>query len=112
MPTDKSPDVTDEVYGKEESIARILSDLGRTAHPKLLSDVDEEEIPLLVALGILGKRIKSDLVNDSIEDFLNLRVSLNRQGRQEMITVALASRYRSGSGKSKSGLKSLLSGLR
>jgi len=112
MPSNKSPDVSGEVYGKEESLAAILQSLSQVKYPKLLSDVDEEEIPLLVALGILGKRLDSELVEDSIEDFLNLRVSLNRQGRQEMITVSLASRYKSGSGKSKSGLKTLLSGLR
>lgn len=107
-----SPDVSNEVYGKEEAIAKILTSLGETKEPRLLSDVDEEEIPLLVALNILGERIDSELVSDAITDFLNLRVSLNRQGRQEMITVAMASRYSSGGGKSKSGLKSLLSGLR
>jgi len=105
------PEASD-VYGKEEAMAKILVELSRTESPKLLSDIDEEEIPILIGLGRLKDKLNSDLLGSCIKEFLEYRVSLHRQGRQEMITVALASRYQSGSGKSKSGLKSLLSGLR
>lgn len=102
----------EEVYGKEEAQARILLDLLRTNHPKVLSDIDDEDIPILVGIGTVGEMLNSDLLKTARKEFLEFSVSKNRAGRQEMVTIALAARYRGGGGGKGGGLKQLLAGIK
>jgi len=100
-----------EVYGKEEAQAKILVNLLNTSDPQTLSEIYEGEIPILNGLGLLADILDSDYIRDSITRFLKYRVSVNRKGRQELVTISLASRYEGASGGS-GGLKSILAGLK
>lgn len=101
----------EEIYGKEEAQARILLDLLRTKHPKVLSEVSDEDIPILVGIGTIAEMLNSDLLRTARKEFLEFSVSKNRAGRQELVTIALAARYRGGGTKG-GGLKELLAGIR
>lgn len=108
---DPSPEAS-EVYGKEEAQAKILLNLLKTKNPKLLSDISEEELPILVGLGVLSDYLDSDFLKNMRDEFLQFKVSIGRAGRQELVTIALASRYQGGGSGGKSGLKSLLAGIK
>lgn len=112
MPASPNPEA-EEVYGKEEAHAKILLNLLKTEHTKLLSDIEHDDIPILTGVGIISDIIDSDIIRDAREEWLQFQVSRGRAGRQEMVTVALASRYQGGGGGSSGGgLKSLLAGIK
>jgi hypothetical protein len=104
------PKPTDKIYGTEEAVAKGLMDLLGEKKPKILSDLDDEEILNLSLLYSLGDKTKIDSVIAFCDNFLKLRVSRFRLGRREIVFVAGAGnepdrkRFRT--------IKDLFSGLR
>lgn len=100
-----------EVLGKDEAFGRIVIELLRTRERRVLSDVVDEEIKLLTGLDIVAEKLDSDLLRGVEDTFLDLRVSRNRIGRQELMAIALASRME-GMGPRKASVDKLFAGLK
>lgn len=102
-----------EVFGKDEAFARISMELLKTdKYKKILSDLEQDEINAIVSLLAIGRIVKSDIIEEIVDDFLELRVSKNRLGRKEILSFALASTFEGAGGRAKSGISSLFSGLK
>lgn len=103
----------DEVFGKDEAFARISMELLKTdKYKKILSDLTEDEINAITSLLMIGRLIKSDLIENMVNDFLELRVSKSRMGRKEILSFALASSFEGAGGRAKAGISSLFAGLK
>lgn len=87
-------------------------ELLRTKNPKLFSEVYQGEIALLTGIGIVKNILQSEILDNAIEEFLQYRVSLDRKGRDEIVHLAMLGGGGSSSSRGKSGIKSLLAGLK
>jgi len=79
---------TEKVYGTEEALAKGILDLLKTGKPKILSDLDDEEILNLSLLYTLAEDIKCDTIKKFCDNFLLLRISRFRLGRREITSIA------------------------
>jgi len=102
----------EDVYGKDEAFAKMLMELLRTQNPKMFSEVYQGEITLLTGVGIVKNLLQSEILETTIKEFLEYRVSLDRKGRDEIVSLAMLGGNSGRSSKGKSGIKSILAGLR
>lgn len=109
MPEPESPET--HVYGQDEAFGKIAIELLQTEKMRVLSDIDEDEVKLLSVILTIGEKIESKTLKKLAENFLQLRVSRDRVGRQELMSVALASRVKSGGKKGKQSIKDLFAGM-
>jgi len=100
-----------EVLGKDEAFGKIVIELLKTKERRVLSDIVDEEIKILTGLDIVAEKLDSELLRGVEDTFLDLRVSRNRIGRQELMTIALASRMET-MGPRKASVDKLFAGLK
>ena len=79
----------EEVFtkGVKESISKLLDDLSDEEKIKFFSDLAIEEIEKLALLSAINTRVKSEVINTYITEFLKLRVSKDRLGRKEGVKI-------------------------
>lgn len=75
-----------EVLGFEEQVSVSLSDIS-PKELKMKSDVDDDEIPNLCVLYVLGEVLGIDVLKNFADNFLKLRVSRFRLGRREIVGI-------------------------
>jgi hypothetical protein len=76
----------------DEALAKISILLAESKNPKLLSELSEHEIKLCAALYVIGNKFNDSMILDFLLNFLNLRVSLKRKGRDELLQIAKSAR--------------------
>lgn len=103
----------ERMFGTEEALGKLIKEFTEATKKKLptLSDLNTEEIDFISLLRTLAKRINSKTINTFVDNFLALRVSRFRLGRNEMVRIA--SYATSGypvEERARRGLKSLIPG--
>jgi len=101
-----------EIVGPDEARARISIEL---SHPdsqqiKMFSDLFIEEIPHTARFLTIAERADLKTLKAFIDNFLTLRISLNRLGRMEMAQIAMGVIERPKGGKA--SLFDFLQGIR
>lgn len=99
---------SDESMSIDEALARVAMILAKTENKKILSEVTDYEIRLISALFTIAKKSKNDLILDFLENFLLLRVSHKRKGRDELLKIAQSARE--GSDSKMNRLRQLFTG--
>ena len=72
----------------DEALAKVSMLLAKTENPKVLSEVSENEIKYCSALFSVAEKMKDEMQLDFLKNFLLLRVSKARKGRQELLQIA------------------------
>lgn len=74
---------------REEALAKVSLILANTDKPKILSDIDIREVGYTSALSTVGEFLDIPMLNTFIhQNFLQLRVSKDRKGRNEILEIA------------------------
>lgn len=81
-------DVGDESISVDEALGKVAMYLSKTENPKILSEVNDTEIRLAAALYSIAERVKDDMLKNFLDNFLYLRVSNKRKGREELLKIA------------------------
>jgi hypothetical protein len=106
MPLDTRPDkVEDESIANARLIMSLIPPDPEKV--KVLSDLDDDEVYALTVLYSWAERIKSNLMKDFADNFLELRRSRFRLGIREL--VLLASLVAGGAIPTKKGMKDFFS---
>ena len=98
----------DELLSPEEAQSKIAIMLANTENLETLSELNEDEVKLVSALITISKEFKIGLLDNYLAKFLQLKVSLHRQGRREISDIARPSQAEQE--KTKQSLKSMLLG--
>lgn len=61
--------------------------LAQTKRPDLLSDLEDNEIRVLAILDAISEKYELDMIQDIILNLLNFRISRDRQGRKELMSL-------------------------
>jgi predicted membrane chloride channel (bestrophin family) len=79
----------EERIGAEESIARAITHFlkNEKGSEKQLSYVQMQEILQLTTMTMLGNTTKIPVFHDFVREFLLLRVSADRKGREEIVNM-------------------------
>jgi len=88
VPTEERTGIEEEVLSMEEALAKISMLLTREQKIKLLTELDDQEIRLIASTLSIAERFKLDFVKKFLHNFMLLRVSLRRKGRNEIIEIA------------------------
>lgn len=82
----------EDVFGTEEATAKCLVELIKPDRINLLTDLTFEEIQALTVAEVFGQRLfewfESTMVLDICELYKELKVSLGRRGRTEIVDLA------------------------
>lgn len=82
----------EDVYGTEEATAKCLVELIKPDKINLLTDLTFEEIQALTVADVFGQfllgKVGSSLVLDLSQSYKELKVSLGRRGRTEIVDLA------------------------
>jgi len=81
--------VDEESMSREEALAKVAMALTKSDNPQLMSDLDEVEVSMLTALETVGTTTGLEILNIFAKNFENLRVSKDRQGRKELLDIAV-----------------------
>ena len=100
----------DEVSTPEEAQAKMLSHLSGTKNIELHSEASFEEIHLLAALKTIADETDNTVMKKYIKNFLMLRVSFKRKGRQEILQAGRG--WERSEDKLKRSLKSVVLGMK
>lgn len=100
----------DEGLSVDEALAKVAMLLANVKEPRVLSEVNEEEIKLCSALFVVANRMQDKMLADFLANFLLLRVSKKRKGRDELLQIAKSAREASTNMAGR--LKNLLTGVR
>lgn len=100
--------VEEENLTSEEALAKVSMILANTENPRLLSHVSHDEVALLAPLHTIADMSKITYLQNFITNFLELRVSLERMGRREMLEIAGGTRHEPEKIK---GLRKLFAGM-
>jgi len=73
---------------KEESVARAIENLSNEEKIMFFSDLNLYEIPRFATFLIIAKRYDLNWLKNYALNELNLRVSVNRLGRKEIVSIA------------------------
>jgi len=99
-----------EVLSPDEAQAQIAMILAKTKQPQLLTELGDDEIKMLAILQTISSETENTVIDTFCDNFMKLRVSLNRKGRDEVISVA---RAQAGvEEKIKKGIRQMISGVR
>jgi 3-polyprenyl-4-hydroxybenzoate decarboxylase len=91
-------DESDDAMSFDEALSRVALILAETRTPKLLTEVDDEEIRLCAALYATSENLamfdvtQEKMIQSFLLNFLQLRVSNKRLGRRELLEVAKAAK--------------------
>lgn len=91
VPTEQDVNVgfdDDASLSPEEAQARIATMLAKSENLETLSETTEEEVRLMSALATIADEFKIGMLNTYIAKYLQLKVSLHRQGRKEVAEIA------------------------
>lgn len=72
----------------EEAQSKIALLLSKTDNLETLSETDEAEVKLISALKVIAEKYNMPLVTQYTDKYLQLKVSLHRQGRKEIQDIA------------------------
>lgn len=72
----------------EDSLVKELFKLGSWDELAVKSDIPAGTVIALLRLMIIGEQMNSSVVRAICENYLKMRVSVNRQGRQELVNIA------------------------
>lgn len=72
----------------EEAQSKIALLLSKTTDLETLTEVDDAEVKLISALKVIAEKFNMDLVDEYTNKYLQLKVSLHRQGRGEIKEIA------------------------
>lgn len=78
----------DQSLSPEEAQARIATMLAKSENLETLSETTEEEVRLMSALSTIAKEFKMTMLDSYLDKYLQLKVSLHRQGRKEIAEIA------------------------
>jgi len=98
-----------EITTPDEARAKISMILAESKNAKILSDLTDKEITLLSALQTIADQTNNKLLSKFILNFLQMRISRNRKGREEIIRVARSSGEEE---QMKKSFRSMILGLR
>lgn len=101
-------DIGEDSLTLEESLAKVAMILAKTDSPKVLSEITDQEIRMAAALFVIAKRTKNEMIDQFLENFLLLRVSHKRKGREELLKIAQSAKE--GSDSRMSRLRSFFTG--
>lgn len=73
---------------REESVAQAIEDLSNEEKIMFFSDLHPSEIPRFACFNNISKRYEKRFLKDYILDELKLRVSIDRRGRKEIVSIA------------------------
>ncbi len=80
---------TDDVYSLDHARAKSALILVDKTNIEMISEIPSTEVKQIAILrSVFGRKFKSDIMNNFIDDYLLYQVSKNRQGRKEIINVA------------------------
>lgn len=100
----------DQSLSPEEAQARIATMLAKSESLETLSETTEEEVRLMSALGTIAKTFKIGMLDAYLSKYLQLKVSLHRQGRKEISEIARPSQQQEQ--QARSSLRQMLMGNR
>lgn len=106
----KDADVKADLMGFDEALAMNVFSLVDENKVKLLSDLFIDEIPFVALLYTISRKHKLVSLSNFVDEFLKLRVSLDRKGRDEIVLVGVGGKKEEK--KSKVSISELFSGLR
>ena len=78
----------DASVSPEEAQSRIALMLAQSRNLETMSETTEAEVKLVGALTTVGSMYGIGLLNNYLEHYLKLKISLHRQGRKEIQEVA------------------------
>lgn len=102
------------VFGPEEALAKISMELLNPQDDKLMTvtDLTPEEIFGIAWLKMMARKFGSDIVEDWCKDFMLMRISLLRKGRQEFLLLGTGIREAGQRKRGGGGVQDLFAGLR
>jgi hypothetical protein len=110
IPTEQevSLGIDEESLSPEEAQSKIAMLLTKAQNLEMLSETTEEEVKLISALSTIANNYNMGLLNGYLKSYLQLKVSLHRQGRKEIQEIAKPSPETEQ--RQKAGLRQLLLG--
>lgn len=93
----------------DEALARVSIMLAETKHSKTLSHLSHNEVLMVAQLFAVAEKTRNKMMALFLENFLLLRVSLERKGRGELLEIAKAGQQREESKFSR--LRSMIPGF-
>ena len=119
MPKDNEKDIpsidldSEEGLSIDEALAKVamlLAFAGGTKDPRVLSEISEEEIKQCASLYVVAEKMEDKMLASFLLNFLMLRVSKKRKGRDELLQIARSAKD---AGQNTMGrMKALFSGMR
>lgn len=79
-----------EVFSSEHAQARAIVHLTESKNPEILTELKDHEVVMLSSLSVVGTKYNSKLIDEWINKFIRFRISLNREGRKEIVDIAKA----------------------
>jgi hypothetical protein len=84
--------------------------LAKSENLETLSETTEEEVRLMSALGAIADKFNISMLDSYLQKYLQLKVSLHRQGRKEISEIARPNPQQEE--RARSSLRSMLLGNR
>jgi len=81
-----------EIVTQDEALAKIALILARAENKKQLSELSDYEAKSFASLYAVSGRTSNTMLKTFLDSMLELRVSLKRKGREELMSVAKATR--------------------
>jgi hypothetical protein len=81
-----------EIVTQDEALAKIALILARAENKKQLSEVSDYETKALASLYAVAQQTDNRMLKIFLDSMLELRVSHKRKGREELMSVAKATR--------------------
>jgi len=78
-----------QMENEESEFKRLINEFFNRKNIDLKTELSDNEIKEITRLILLSKILKIGDLKDFVEIFMNLRVSLSRQGRKEFISAIL-----------------------
>lgn len=113
MPKEEDVNVSfddDVSLSPEEAQAKIATMLAKSENLETLSETTEEEVRLMSALATIAEEFNISMLDTYLNKYLQLKVSLHRQGRKEISEIARPNPQQEQ--QARSSLRSMLMGNR
>ena len=116
MPKDDEKDIpsidldAEDGLSIDEALAKVAMLLAQVKDPRVLSEVSEEEIKLCASLYVVAEKMEDKMLASFLLNFLMLRVSKKRKGRDELLQIARSAREATSNAMGR--MKALFSGMR
>ena len=83
---------TDEIVTQDEALAKIALILAKAENKKQLSELADYEAASFASLYSVAEKTENKMLTSFLNSMLELRVSLKSKGREELMSVAKATR--------------------